>query len=104
MSSGAMSTSSAKYPLLSGKPFSEYSPEAFRDYVRSLYVAPPVPAPKAEYSASVTKKGSVTFRINREPKFLLASEIRVIAEDIGKSLQETWMLVLKRKTIEIRRG
>lgn len=91
------------WPLLSPKPFSDYTAESYLAYVRTLYIAPPAKKVSAEYSASLNKKGNLTLRITRTPKFVTAAEVSKIAADVGKSLQETWLLIRKRK-IEIRRG
>jgi hypothetical protein len=89
-------------PLLSPKPFGEYSPEEFRTYVQSLYKEPVRSVPK-EFSASLTKKGTLTLRVTRDPKFLEPKEVDAIAESIGWTKQETWLAVIKRK-ITIRRS
>lgn len=88
-------------PLLSPKPFGDYSPEEFRSYVQSLHREPPKAAPPTEYSVSVNKKGTVTFRIRREPKWLTSAEVSELAQECGMRLQDMWLLCLKRE-IEIR--
>lgn len=92
-------------PLLSPKPFAAFSsPLEYLDYIKSLYTEPVRPPAARNFGASVNKKGTLVLRVKREPKFLLASEIRLLAEEIGWSLQHTWVAVARKKDIEIRRG
>jgi len=86
------------WPLLSPKPFTEFTPQEFRDYVISLHKAPPK---KRDFTVRLNKKGTIVLRINREPKFLLRSEVDEMARELGLSLQLTWSEVAKRK-IEVR--
>ncbi len=88
-------------PLLSPKPFSEFSPEEFQEYVRSLYVEPERPPPPADFSVRLNQKGTPVITVRRKPKWLTASEVQGIALDLGLPLQTLWILILRRK-IEIR--
>ena len=90
-------------PLLSPKPFADFTPEEYKAYVVSLYQAPPAPPPKADYTASVNKKGTLTLRINRVPKFLTFSEALDIAKGFVLPYQDVVML-LKKKKIELRQN
>lgn len=90
-----------KLPILAPKAFADFTDGDYHAYVKSLYQAPPAkPVPKV-FSASVNKKGSLTLRVTREPKFLLAKEVDAMADELGWSRQDLWLAVLKRK-IEIR--
>lgn len=89
-------------PLISPKPFSEYSPEEYLTYIKSLYREPERAAPPADYSVHVNKKGTPVIRINRKPKFLTSAEVSLIAEEISWTLQDLWMLIAKKKKIEIK--
>jgi hypothetical protein len=88
-------------PLLSPKPFREYSPEEYLTYVRSLYREPERKAPPAEFSVSLNAKGTPTIRIRRTPKYLTAEEVGAAAAEIGWPLQKFWLNCVKKK-IEIR--
>lgn len=88
-------------PLLAPKPFEECSPQAFREYVRSLHVAPVRAAPPAECSVRLNAKGTPVITVRRKPKFLLRSEIDTLAKELGWRKQDFWLEVRKRK-IEIR--
>ena len=88
-------------PLLSPKPFAEFTPADFKQYVVSLYVAPPVPTPPAEYSIRLNKKGNAVITVRRTPKFLTNTEIEAMAAECGFSIQRMWQEVRERD-IEIR--
>lgn len=89
-------------PLLSVKSLDEFTPQAYYDYIKSLYIEPEVSAPPADFRVSVNKKGTPIIRINRKPKFLTQAEVFVIARDLGWKYQTLWMHLLKKK-IEIKR-
>lgn len=88
-------------PLLSPKTFVLYSPQEYHTYIKSLYREPPKPPPPADYTVWTNAKGTPVIRINRKPKFLTSAEVTAIAADLGRTLQDTWLLVLKKK-IEIK--
>ena len=89
------------YPLLSPKPFADFSPAEYKAYVVSFYKEPPKAAPPAEYSVSVNAKGNPVIRVRREPKWLTSGEVSELAEEAGLTLQQMWSAVLSRK-IEIK--
>lgn len=89
-------------PLLSPKPFAEYSPQEYKDYVISLYREPEKAAPPAAFTVWVNKKGTPVIRFNRKEKFLTSAEVGEIAAELGWTLQATWVMLRKKKTIEIR--
>jgi hypothetical protein len=90
-----------RYPMLAPKGFADFSSSEFHEYVKSLYVAPPKKAAPKEVSAKLNKKGTLTLKINREPKFLHMNEIEGLAAEVGWSHQNFWLAILKRK-IEIK--
>lgn len=86
-------------PLLSGEAFETFTPESYLEYVRSLYV-PPVTTkvtPLADFSCGVNKKGTITIKVRRDPKWLTPDEVQIIATELGLTLQATWQLLPKRK-------
>lgn len=83
-------------PLLSPKAFADYSAAEFKEYVCSLYVAPPEPPVKAEYAVRLNKKGNLVLTVRRDPKWLSTSEVGDIASEVGWTLQATWLAVRKR--------
>ncbi len=87
-------------PLLA-RPFAEYSPAEFKAHVLSLYVAPPVALPPPDYSVRLNKKGNPVLTVRREPKWLTSDEAGTIAQELGWTLQATWLMIIKRK-IELR--
>ena len=101
MASHSPSPQSEQIPLLSPKAFRDFAPAEFQDYVRSLYVAPPVPEPLPEFAVRLNKKGNAVITVRREPKFLTSDEIGLLAAEAGMNLQSMWAEVRKRK-IEIR--
>lgn len=71
--------------LLSPLDFFSYAPAGYKDYVKSLYTPRKVKgrgakAPKKEYSARLTAKGTLTITVRRKPKNLTHLEVGVIAE------------------------
>lgn len=91
-------------PLLSPKALADFTPEEFYSYVKSLHIEPVKAAPARDFGASVNKKGNLILRVKRKPKFLLATEVRLLAEELGWTIQATWLQVAKKKDVEIRRG
>lgn len=88
-------------PLLSPRPFSDMTPEEYKKYIESLYIEPVRAAPPADWTVTVNKKGTPVIRINRKPRYLLPSEVKVIADEIGWTFQALWLRLKKNKT-EIR--
>lgn len=93
-------------PLLSPKSLGEFTPEEFHAYVRSLnYVKPKkskvkgVKAPPKEVTWSITKKGTLTVRIKRDPKWLTREEVETIARDSGKPLNQVWLKLVGPKGV-----
>ena len=84
-------------PLLSPKPFSEYSAVDFHAYVRSLYVAPPEKKPPAEWSVRLNDKGTPVVTVRRTPKVLSREEAEAMAKELGWTLQDTWLMLLSKK-------
>lgn len=94
--------------LLSRKPFNQYTPEDYKEYVRSLYKPRKVrPArslikkakkPVRPFVFSLNKKRTLLLRVNRKPKWLTREEVDSIAAATGLPLSEVWVKVLKKKT------
>lgn len=79
-----MSDELTNIPLLSGKPLSEFLAAEFRAYVISLYrkyVArkAAVKKPKLPWLASRNKKGTLSIRVRRDPKWLTHEELDSIS-------------------------
>lgn len=82
---------------LSPKPFADFTPQEFADYVRSLYIAP---APKKEpkirvkkvpkLTASLTKTGKLSLRTDRKPKWALRAEVFAAADALKLPQNEVW--------------
>lgn len=86
-------------PLLSPKPLSEYSPEEYLAYVRTLYVEPERAAPPADFSVRLNKQSNPVITVRRKPKWLIPSEVSAIATELGWPLQKLWLHLLKKKII-----
>lgn len=85
-------------PLLSGQPFSSYSPEGFRTYIKSLYFkrAPKKSAKKKErpgFSVRLSKKGTLTVTTRRRPKYVTPAELVALE---GKYPANVVFLTLRR--------
>lgn len=91
-------------PLLSPLPFAEYSPESFRDYVKSLYFKrPPRKTAKKKkghpgVSSRLSKKGTLTLTTRRKPKYVTPEE-RIALE--GKYPANVVFLTLRRLEFQI---
>lgn len=93
------------YPLLSPQPFLSYTPEAFREYVKSLYLkrvpkAKRGAAPKKGYSARLNAKGTLIITTKRKPKWLTQAEITEISMKLTRPENEVF-LKAKEKEFEI---
>lgn len=92
-------------PLLSPKPFGDYSPNEFREYVRSLYRVKEKAAPKKKTNAEKTvrakrkKKGGLSLVTLRKPKYITDAEFRIIAEELKTPLN---LLFIELKELSVR--
>ena len=92
-----------KIPLLSPKPFGEYSPEEFRQHVKGLnYVKPKrVSTSKRKVVPEVSwkrnLKGTLVIRVKRKPQVITQSEFDSLAKESGEPMNELWLRLAKRK-------
>ncbi len=98
-------------PLLSEKPLCDFTPADFRTYVRALYhkrepkrAAGKVAAPTVSWS--LTKKGALTVKVRRKPKWIgpaerLALEKETYACAERRIYANEVFLALKRLKIEV---
>lgn len=86
-------------PLLSKKPLYDFTPQEFKQYVKSLYHKP-VPkksAPKRKkerdkkVTARMTKKKGLSFTTRREPKYVTEAEMSAFAETTGTPENELFI-------------
>ncbi len=93
-----MSGESHFIPLISLKPFTEFSASEYREYVKGLEQEwrPLKVAPK-DVLISQTKKGSWVVRVRRDPKHVLRTEIDELLVVTGLSEREMFVLLAKRK-------
>ena len=99
------------FALLSAKPFDEFSPDEYKQYVRDLYrkrnmkrKTPSIRLKKAKppYSARLSKKGNLTLRVDRSPKWLTREEVDQIAKNLSLPLNVVWVYVMKKRKEPIR--
>jgi len=94
-------SSLAWIPLLSPQPLESYSPENFREYVRSLYHKKTARV-KRGASAKVKKRPGVTARLNKkgtlvistkrkDPKYLTQEELLEIETKTGRPANEVFL-------------
>lgn len=101
------------YRLLSGQPFGDYSPEGFRDYVKSLkenYIqrqaeskaakAPASKSPVPGVNFRYNKKGTAIITMRRKPKWITPAEIAKLHEAHGVPSNVLWTLI-RTKGIEV---
>ncbi len=91
-------------PLLAPRPFADFSVAEFRQYVVSLYAkrirkAAKTKKPPKEYSVTKTKKGNLSIRVKREPKWLSRSELEAEALRLDFPLNLLWLAVKERKIL-----
>jgi hypothetical protein len=89
--------------VIAPKPFSEFTPSEYREYVRGLYFKklPKKSAKKVlpEVSWGRTKKNSLTLRIKRKPKSITQAEFTLIATESLTPLNELFMYLKKKKIL-----
>ncbi len=87
-------------PLLSPKPFAEYSPQEYLLYVKGMYREPRNKEGKIvrDVSFRINDKGThiITVR-NRKPKWISKAEIRILAEEAGVPQNIMWQTVRRKK-------
>ena len=96
-----------RVPLLGGSIWSE-NPDSWRSRVKSYYdetagkKGTKKKAPPRACVVSKSKKGVISFRIKRDPKFITEGEITAFATELGIAESDIRVLAEKRK-IEIRK-
>lgn len=90
-------------PLL-GKPLRQFTPEDFKIYIRGLYNKPAkktktikLKKQKPPFSWSLTKKGNLSLKVNRTPKWLSREEIDQITKESGRPANEVFLKIKKMK-------
>jgi len=93
-------------PLLSPMKLKDFTAEGFKSYVRGLFRKKAkkekvirLKKPKPPFVISLTKKGNLSFKVNRDPKWLSAQEIEGIAKIYEKPVNEVWVLAMKKKIV-----
>lgn len=93
-------------PLLAPKALSEFTPAEFKAYVRSLNYVKPKRLSKGKTKAApkpvsftVTKKGVLSVRIKRNPKWISRAEIETISKESGRPLNEVWLKLVGPKGV-----
>lgn len=91
--------------LLSPLPFLSYTPESFKEYIKSLYLkrVPKVRrgTPKKKgYSARLNAKGTVIITTKRKPKWVTQSELSEISVKLERPENEIF-LKLKEKEFAV---
>lgn len=91
--------------LLAPKALSAFSPSEFKEYVRSLFfkktprrtktiklkkVKPPV-------VWSLTKKGNLSVRIQRTPRWISREEVEAVVRESGLPYNEVWLKIFPAK-------
>ena len=87
-------------PLLSPKPFAEYSGEEYLSYIKSMYREPVNKEGKVvrDVSFRINDKGThiITVR-NRKPKWIAKEEINILATEAGIPQNVMWQTVGRKK-------
>lgn len=90
-----------KYPLL-GKPLKDYSPEEFREYVRSLYQKPESKESESAPGITITNGKRVIIRNKREPKYVTLKEVAALAKEYEFESTEVLLAYFKKRKHEVR--
>lgn len=86
-----------KQPLISPKPFQEYSPEEYHRYVSEMYELrqkgskPKVAKVAAGISLSLTKKGKLSIRCSRKFKYITDAEMAALAKEKELPINQIWL-------------
>jgi hypothetical protein len=103
---GIMNEEEDWIPLLSPMKLKDFTAEGFKNYVRGLFRKKAkkekvirLKKPKPPFVISLTKKGNLSFKVNRDPKWLSAQEIEGIAKIYEKPVNEVWVLAMKKKIV-----
>lgn len=90
-------------PLLSPKPFADYTPEEYQAYVTSLHKLP-VPKKSAKKKAvpkdvtvRLNAKGTPVITIKRKPKYVTHAEADALAAELKWTRQALWAHLRKKK-------
>lgn len=98
--------------LLSPRSFSEYTPEEYKEYIRSLYFKKTKKTPtirlkkkKPTFVLKLTKTGKVSLKVNRDPVFITRAEIAQLAQEHKIEERLIWLKVTdKKKPIRVSDG
>lgn len=91
--------------LLSGAHISEFTPEMYHAYIRTLYHKPEPKAkkPKKTFIIKLTKTGKVSLQVRRDPKWITRAEIEQLAKESGIEERLIYLkLNDKKRPIELR--
>lgn len=84
-------------PLIGPKHFSEYSPEEWLAYVKSLKIEPK--AASSGLFFSWTKKGKPSLRVTRKPPVVTQEEIEVLARENNCPISELYIIAKKKCSV-----
>lgn len=95
-------------PLLSKKPLSEFTPEEYKSYVRSLYhkaepkrKASVKKAPKPAVTWRLNAKGTLIVMIKRDPKWISREELEKISAESAIDFAKVWLHVVTKKKVRV---
>lgn len=93
--------STERIALLSQRILKDFSPPEFKAWVKSLFYVKvkkaSVRKAAAPFSWSLTKKGNLSIRMRRKPKWISRAEIEAVAKESGKSQAEVWNYCTSKK-------
>lgn len=94
--------------LLSPKTLADFSPEEYKNYVKSLYFKKQKKEPlfrvkvkKKELEWKKTEKGNLSIVVRRDPKFITRAELTMMIEALAFDFTEE-QVMKKLKKVEIR--
>lgn len=94
-----------RIPLLSRKPMKDFTPEEFKIYVRALFFKPVPKKAKAKkkllralkVTAKILKRGSISIKTKRTPKYLTEDEMKKLSLSMGRPENEIFLALVKEK-------
>ena len=89
--------------LLAPKGIRNYEAKEFKQYIVGMYERPPTKGSQEVEGVGITFGTRTVVRVKRDPKYVTKKEIKILAEEYGKSEEElTALFSAKQRKIEVR--
>ena len=88
------------FPLI-GKPFADHDPHSFREYIRSLFLAPAEKKKAKDFAIRFNDQGNPVITVRRKPKWVSRVEIEELSKDLKIDERLVWIWLAQRN-IQVR--